>query len=498
MFAIVLRKEFILLLLAQLFMTPCWAAITLVAGGQQQVPAGHFSTDIIFKVTDEVGHPQTNVQVEFSLRNLVDSNVVEGLTVNQAMTDLSGQVSTQLKATLTTGHYLLTAMRTDAPQFASSQMTVITGPAAHFNATSSSGNHSVPVGQASPEIVFKLTDAGGNPIAGQTVHFSLIRPSGQTTDTGLTPTTAVTDAQGEVRTRLEATQNLGNYTIVATTSNQQASTHLVVTAAAPSQLTVISGSEQIVPLGALSAKIVFQLTDTFNNPVIDQSIHFTLTHVDGTVATDYLFPQTAITDAQGQASTRLDAAELEQPGNYQLTAFLVNNQSITATLTLPVELIPDLPSLGFGQGVNPLGEPLTTTSSFYGGISVNGGPFEPEAVLTLNDSVAVKGLIEPEASHLNQIADIVIAAGYIPLPPFDTQEWFYMATSSNRYPIWSGDITELEPFMRDVLLTEQLIIHMYGGAFQLSGRLKIYLGYQLDNGNVFFNGQQTINVLIKE
>lgn len=481
---------------------PISAAITVVAGGGQAVPAGSPSADIVFKVTDELGNPtSTGVAVNFSLRNLVDNTAVNGLAVSTMNIDATGQVATRLSSVTTTGSYLVTATIANTAQFASTQLTVTAAAPATLTILISGDDNQVLAGQASPEVGFRLLDGFGNAIIGETVNFTLTTPTGKTGTTGLTPSTAITDAQGEVRTRLEATQVLGNYTItaiVATDTTKRTSTNIVVTAGLPARLLATAGHDQVIPLGDISTPLTFQVMDAFDHGVADQVVHFSLKGPAGETLTQALMPETAVSDENGQVSTRLDTTGLTAEGDYSVIATLTDNTALTTNLPIQIENVPNLPSLGFGSLVDQTGHIIATTATFYGGISVNDGVFKQEATLRLNDSVAIKGLIKPDINHLGQLADIVVVGGYTPLPPLDTAEWFYMMNGLNSYQLWDLNIASLESFMTDIVLSERFVRHLYGGKFEASGRLRVYFGYRLTNGNVVYNAAQTINILISE
>jgi len=81
--------------------SPVLAAVTLVTGGSQEISAGTASNDIIFKVLDDTGNPDTatttnlniKIKVKFSLVGPSGETITNGLSTMLADSDNSGQVS---------------------------------------------------------------------------------------------------------------------------------------------------------------------------------------------------------------------------------------------------------------------------------------------------------------------------------------------------------------------------------------------------------------------
>ena len=71
---------------------------------------------------------------------------------------------------------------------------------AAITVTGGSGQQ-VPAGSPSADIFFKVTDATGNPKTGATVNFSLIDPSGNPVNNGLSASSASSNNDGLVSTQ---------------------------------------------------------------------------------------------------------------------------------------------------------------------------------------------------------------------------------------------------------------------------------------------------------
>jgi hypothetical protein len=370
-------------------------------------------------------------------------------------------------------------------------------------AVSSNGSQEIMVGTPSADIGFEVIDELGHPDTGATIKFSLVDPSGKLITNGLSTSLGSPNSSGQVFTRLNATGVIGIYTITATVltdATQFASTYVIVTAGAPASLTVVSGAKQNLVAGEMSAPITFRLTDMFGNVLPGHLVNFSIKTSATGIAGGSLIPNQATTDTIGQASTSLETAEQEGESEYTVIASIdSNNQIVTSTTVTVTASPPQLPSLGFGSILSTSGVTEDTDATFSGGIAINDSDFQPEAVLTLEDKVAVAGMIQADSTHLGKTADLLVVANYKPNLPVNTsEERYYMLDDVGHYQLWDGNMASLTSFKQNVPLSKDLVVKMYDGKFVVDGQLKIYFGYRLEDGVVVFNGNQTINVLIKK
>jgi hypothetical protein len=192
-----------------------FAMLTVITGGGQQVSAGSYSEDIVFKVLNEQGNPETGTTVSFSLTDPSGNTIADGLSPSSADIDGEGLVSTRLNGTGTIGNYAITAkLVTDETQNATANVVVVAAAATQLTLVTGN-NQTLAIGQSSSNITFQLTDAFDNPVAGKVVNFSTQAPTGS--NSSLSLTTATTDTKGQVTTRLEtsSTDPKGNYTVIA-------------------------------------------------------------------------------------------------------------------------------------------------------------------------------------------------------------------------------------------------------------------------------------------
>ena len=192
---------------------PALAEITVLSGNNQQISADDDFADIVFFVTDEVGYPNTNAVVNFTLVNAVGNMMSIGLSKDSDKTNNKGHVFTYLNSTVI-GSYTVTAtLATDTTQSATADVTIIAGIPAQL--TVSQGKHqTIPAGRNSADILFKLTDAFDNPISNKIIDFTLKNPDNEFTRTGLSTVLATTDDKGEGKIYLNATDIQGTYKII--------------------------------------------------------------------------------------------------------------------------------------------------------------------------------------------------------------------------------------------------------------------------------------------
>ncbi len=315
-----------------------YAAITVTSGGNQQAFAGAESADIVFTVADEFGHPTTvGTSVNFNLLNPSGSIDTAGLSNFSDKTDEKGEVSTRLNNTETLGQYIVIAtLVADATQTVSTPIRVLKD--ASVFAVTAGENQEVFTGSESADIVITLIDQYGKPKVAASMEFSLIDSSGKAMSVGLTQFAAKTDDNGQVSTRLKATEVVGQYTItatLATDSAQSVSTTITVLEDARA-IKVISGADQQVPAGSESAEIVFTVLDKYGKPDVGTQVNFSLLDSAGNSLIAGLSRFSGQTNDKGQVSTLLRSMKVL--GNYTITATLATDSALSTTVQVAVVL----------------------------------------------------------------------------------------------------------------------------------------------------------------
>ena len=315
--------------------------LVAISGQGQILPADQASMAFVFRLADRFNNPVANNQVNFSL---VGPGGSSALTPPAALTDVSGQVSTQLSSATVPGQYTVSGTLLSTPSVSDSvEIQVISG-APNMLSVVAGGEQTIAAGTPSANIQVQLTDAFANPVTnGETIRFGLALPDGMPATTGLSAFEAIVDDNGQAVTQLEAMSLAGSYAIfVVLASNDMVTTQttVAVTPAAPAMLTLVGGADQIVPAGTPSTDISFQLADQFNNVIAGETLNFTLLGPDGQPIADGLSLPNGDTDAMG--STAIQTIATGVIGGYTATATLASDPALTSSASLTV--VPGTPA----------------------------------------------------------------------------------------------------------------------------------------------------------
>ncbi|MBN1540707.1 Ig-like domain-containing protein [candidate division KSB1 bacterium] len=155
------------------------------------------------------------------------------------------------------------------------------------------------------DFVVQVIDGFNNPVPGFNVLF--IVNQGQGTLDGNSQKTVRTDAAGTARVRYRLGTAVGNETVFARADGLEDSPIVfstIVLPGDPKQLKKISGDNQRGDAGqALPQPLVVAVSDTFDNPILNHSVIYTVTQGDGRVNGTQQY--TTVTDLNGQASATL-------------------------------------------------------------------------------------------------------------------------------------------------------------------------------------------------
>ncbi|HHB91602.1 MAG TPA: hypothetical protein ENK59_00125 [Thioploca sp.] len=472
------------------------------------------SEDVVFKVIDEQGNPNTRETVKFQLTNPFGNTVVlQGLTTYRAEPNNDGEVITSLQNPTVVGNYIIIAkLETDVTQSANAVIIVeslddkptdINNPPVVDIPIETSvklslvagDKQTIKAGFASEDIIFQVTDEQGNPTTGQIVKFQLQDSTGSiTTLQGLTVYESQSNADGQVKTSMQSTGNIGNYSIIAKLPGnaiQSANANIIVTAGLVDIFKVVAGNNQTIFTGDTSANISFQLIDAFNNNIPNEIINFQVIDPNGNIMDNGI--TTATSDVNGIVMSRLEPVSVK--GNYVIKATLASdiNRTVQATIQV-VAAVPVLPSLGFGTFINEQAELIDNSAIFNGGIAVNDINFSQETILNAGDLIVIEGFITVADEHVGNKADIILLASYNSL---NNPELFFMVDSGQNIQIWNGDLNNLIAYEEIASLEKTQFVPIYEGKLNDIGIWKIYFGYRLEDGTIVFNGNQSINCAVK-
>ena len=221
------------------------SAIAVSGGSAQSAAVGAaFANPLVALVTDGFGNPVSGVTVQFTLPASGASATFAGGVLTFSATSAADGTATSsaLTAGAIAGTYNATASAAGAGS-ASFSLTNLAGAAAGV-AIFGGDAQSAPAGSTFvTPLRVRVVDAGGNPVAGQTVVFTIV-PGGTgaagTFAGGLTSVSAVSDASGIATPgSLVADAIEGAFTVTAAAGNIGTVTfNLVVTAALPDAIPV--------------------------------------------------------------------------------------------------------------------------------------------------------------------------------------------------------------------------------------------------------------------
>ena len=219
-------------------------------------------------------------------------------------------------------------------------LTNTVGAAKTITATAGSGQSTAISVNFATALVATVTDAGNNPVSGVSVSFAGPVSGASAT---FSPTTALTNAQGQVTVTATANAAAGSYTVTATATGVStgASYALTNNVGTPKTISMTAGSPQSTGAGAPFANaLVATMTEAGNNPLSGVSVTFA---APSTGASATLNPATAqLTNAQGQVT--VSATANVTSGTYSVIAavsgvsspaifILTNNAGVATTIT---------------------------------------------------------------------------------------------------------------------------------------------------------------------
>jgi len=191
-------------------------ALSIVSGNNQIGNTGAaVKNPLVVQVVDACGNPLPAQQVSWKVTQ--GSATVQNATVN---TGPNGQASDAVTFGQTAGTVIITASLANG---SSVKFTLTSQAVATSLVLTSGGGQTGTTGQAfANPLIFTLTDKSNNPVAGATVNF--IVTTGSAT---LSPTSATTNASGQVQTTVTAGATAGQIIITASGAGLTATAQLV-------------------------------------------------------------------------------------------------------------------------------------------------------------------------------------------------------------------------------------------------------------------------------
>jgi adhesin/invasin len=271
--------------------------IDIVTGNAQAGIAGtNLSLPLVVKITDDLGRPVSGEAVQFTVQS------GEGhVTPSTFSTDTGGRATTIWTLGATAGNQQVEARAVggDAPDglVVTFTATAVAGSGSLLTAVSGD-DQAAAVNSAVPEsLVVLASDAGGNPVSGITVVWT-VQGGGS-----ITPETVVTGNDGRAAALRVLGATAGQQTAQASADGLAGSPVTFVQtalASAPAALVKASGDNQMAPAGfEVAEDLVVQLRDAGGNGIGGRAVTWLVTPGSGTAT-----PFNSTTDPQGFAHTR--------------------------------------------------------------------------------------------------------------------------------------------------------------------------------------------------
>ena len=305
---------------------------TLMVAVRQTVPDA-----VVVRASRANGMPAPEVGVLFTSAQDVAFNPVT------AVTSPSGGATTSITfgCFVGAGAIRATLMAPGMPSAALGFVTSPGPPSQMFRrqGDGQSGNPGLRLDGPGQALRVQLVDACGNGIPGQRVVWN-VSPAGAGTLENVFDTT---DFSGQSSVLVRLGSRAGAFTVTAASGSLSVTFNLSVNVI-PTRLAVASGNNQMVVLGQLSPQpLVVEIQDANGIGAPGVEVVFSVTSGSGS-----LTPPRVQTDAQGRASTRLQAGSDLGPITVVATAI---GRSITFTFST-VGRVPMAAATGFVNGAN--------------------------------------------------------------------------------------------------------------------------------------------------
>jgi uncharacterized protein (TIGR03437 family) len=319
------------------------------------------------------------------------------------LTDASGRVVCNLRLGAKTGQIPLRVRVGEFNRPAEPTLIVDVGPPSRIVILSGNNQTGRPGTRLPAPLRVRITDAGGNPLEGQTISWSVI-----TGNATLNPTTSVTDSIGGAFTNVTLGNAPGLVRVRALFSATVSVTFDLNVEVVAAGLTIVGGNNQTVIAGqTFPEALAVVVRDAQGNPVPNVSISFT---PSGGIT---LSNQTVTTDSTGRASVVATAGTV--PGPVSVTAAIVGASGLLQVFSLSIRPPgPVVNPTGFTNaasgepGLTPCGLAVITGQQLAPGVSgvqsggnaFGGGPYR----FTVGpvDGVEIGGIATPILYVSNQ------------------------------------------------------------------------------------------------
>ena len=412
--------------------------VTSGSGQTTQVATG-FAQPLTATAQDAFGNPVPGAMVTFTPPAQTAASITFAGGSNTALTNASG-VATSAAITANNkagGPYNVVASSGSAST-ANFSLTNTPGPAAAITASSGSGQTAAVNAAFANPLVAAVTDSLGNPVANMTVTFTTPAQTGPSATFVGGVNTAVTNAQGLATSApLTANGHLGGpYNVVAGFGGTAtANFALTNTFGAAAKIVINSGNSQTATIStAFASPLSVIVTDSSGNPVSGATVTFTAPAQTGASATFAGGVNTAVTNAQGVATSATVSANnfagaysvIASCGSASTAAFSLTNQSGPAA-----KVVVTSGSSQSAQVNTAFANPLVATVTDAGGNPISGAIVTFTAPAQSTASVTFAGSVTTATTNANGVAtSAIITANSIAGGPYQVTAATGSATSA--------------------------------------------------------------------
>ncbi|BAP56873.1 CHU large protein [Thioploca ingrica] len=151
-----------------------------------------------------------------------------------------------------------------------------------------------------------------------------------------------------------------------------------------------------------------------------------------------------------------------------------------------VDGIDTLPPTTNGIGIDPQYSNISTTANFTGQItSLTTGLSGNDMKIRQPEIISVNSVVDVDPNHMGQDAEIVIVGVYTN----SVAQNAYMRNGDN-WEIWDWNIANLAAAEPAKTLADKIDITVFNGSLAgMPGHFTGYVGYRLQNGNIFYSGK---------
>ena len=153
-----------------------------------------------------------------------------------------------------------------------------------------------------------------------------------------------------------------------------------------------------------------------------------------------------------------------------------------------------LPSTTNGVGIDPQYNDIPTIANFTGNItSLTTGLSGNDMEIQQPEIISVESVVDVEPNHIGQVAEIVMVGVYTN----SVAQNAYMRNGDN-WEIWDWNIANLAAAEPAKTLTAQPNIAVFDGSLAgLPGHFTGYVGYRLQNGDIFYSGKKPMTLVVE-